>query len=361
MAKRTGLAELPLHGGHAPRWLFSRMVRLSKALVEVIVYEFGPEEFLRRMADPHWFQAFGCVLGFDWHSSGLTTTVCGALKEALTPMANDLGIFVCGGKARASRRTPQEIESWLAKKGLPSDYKVLVDYSRLVAKVDNTALQDGYQLYHHTFFFTKKGAWSVVQQGMNQETAYARRYHWLGEEVKSFVNEPHSGIASQRREKKVLNLVAKDSSEVRKVLINLLKEPPEKILKEINSAKKLVFPARHRLSEKDLSPRGLNKVLLKTYERQPNSFEDLLKIEGLGPKSLRALTLVSELIYDVSASREDPAKYSFAHGGKDGIPFPVDTKIYDKTINYIEELLKTARIEYSEKNKAFKRLRKIFN
>ncbi|OAG27862.1 DUF763 domain-containing protein [Thermodesulfatator autotrophicus] len=361
MARRTGLAELPLHGGHAPRWLFSRMVRLSRALVEVIVYEFGAEEFLRRLADPHWFQAFGCVLGFDWHSSGLTTTVCGALKEALTPLAADMGIFVCGGKAKASRRTPVEIETWLERQGLPSSYGVLIDYSRLVAKVDNTALQDGYQLYHHTFFFTKKGAWAVVQQGMNQENAYARRYHWLGEEVESFVNEPHSGIAAQHREKEVLNLVAQKSAEVRKVLVDLLKGPPEKILKEIDSAKKLVLSARHGLSEKDLSPKGLNKILLKAYEKKLSSFEDLLKIEGLGPKNLRALTLVSELIYDVSASREDPAKYSFAHGGKDGIPYPVDTKIYDKTISYIEELLKNARVEYSEKAKAFKRLRKFIN
>ena len=185
--KRTGVADLPLHGGHAPRWLFSRMVRLSRAISLVVIEEFGPEELLRRLADPFWFQAFGCMLGFDWHSSGLTTTVCGALKEALTPLALEAGVFVCGGKARASRRTPEEILSWAERAALPDSFKDFVKISRLTAKVDNTALQDGFTLYHHVFFFTKSGAWAVVQQGMNEKTAYARRYHWLGEKVQSLL------------------------------------------------------------------------------------------------------------------------------------------------------------------------------
>ncbi|WP_022853597.1 DUF763 domain-containing protein [Thermodesulfatator atlanticus] len=360
MGKRTGVAELPLHGGHAPRWLFARMVRLSRALVEVIAREFGPEEFLRRLADPYWFQAFGCVLGFDWHSSGLTTTVCGALKEALRPLAKDIGIFVCGGKARASRRTPQEIEDWLEACALPGSFKRLTHHSRLVAKVDNTALQDGYQLYHHSFFFTKSGAWAVVQQGMNQSNSYARRYHWLGERVKSFVNEPHTGIAAQKIEKEVLNLVAKESAEVRSSILALSKEKPDTILKEIAKAKKLILHKRHEITENDLEPRGLKKVLLKTYELKPKNFEEMLALEGLGPKNLRALTLISELIYDVSASRKDPARFSFAHGGKDGHPYPVNKPVYDQSIAYLEEMLNQARLEYSEKAKAFRRLHRLF-
>ncbi len=358
--KRTGTADLPLHGGHAPRWLFSRMVRLSRALVEVIALEFGVEEFLRRIADPHWFQAFGCVLGFDWHSSGLTTTVCGAVKEAIKPIAEDLGLFVCGGKAKASRRTPEEIIFWLEKCALPEELSHLVQKSRLAAKVDNTALQDGYQLYHHCFFFTRKGAWAVVQQGLNQKNAYARRYHWLGEKIRQMTEEPHSGIASQKKEAEVLNLVAKESGKAREVIVSLVKENPAKLLGEIERVTRLVLPRRHGLTEADLKPRGLEKVLLNTYENPPRNFENLLEVRGLGPKSLRALALLSELIYDAPASREDPAKYAFAHGGKDGHPYPVNREVYDTSISYLEELLSKARLEYSEKMKAFRRLHQLF-
>ncbi len=358
--RRTGTADLPLHGGHAPRWLFSRMVRLSRALIEVMALEFGVEEFLRRIADPHWFQAFGCVLGFDWHSSGLTTTVCGAVKEALAPVARDLGLFVCGGKARASRRTPEEILSWLEKGGLPQEFSALVQKSRLAAKIDNTALQDGYQLYHHCFFFTRKGAWAVVQQGLNEKTSYARRYHWLGERIRKMTQEPHSGIASQRKEETVLNLVARESLRAQEAIVSLTKEGPSRIMKEIERAKHLVLPRRHSLTEADLKPRGLEKVLLKTYESPPKDFEALLGVRGLGPKNLRALALLSELVYDVSVSRKDPAKYSFAHGGKDGHPYPVNRKVYDESIAYLEELLAKARLEHSEKMKAFRRLHQLF-
>ena len=360
MSRRTGTADLPLHGGHAPRWLFARMVRLARALVEVIALEFGVEEFLRRLADPFWFQAFGCVLGFDWHSSGLTTTVCGALKEAVSPMAEELGLFVCGGKARASRRTPEEILFWLEKCGLPEDFKSLVEKSRLSAKVDNTALQDGYQLYHHTFFFTRKGCWAVVQQGMNEKTAYARRYHWLSEKVERMTLEPHVGIACERREREVLNLVARESERAQEAMVLLVKEEPEVLLRELTRAKRLVLPRRHTLSKEDLAPRGFKKVLLKTYEASPKDFEELLKVPGLGPKSLRALALLSELVYDAPASRQDPARYAFAHGGKDGHPFPVDRQVYDQSIAYLEELLSKARVAYTEKMKAFRRLHQLF-
>ncbi len=358
--RRTGTADLPLHGGHAPRWLFARMVRLSRALIEVIALEFGVEEFLRRLADPFWFQAFGCVLGFDWHSSGLTTTVCGALKEATTPLAKDLGLFICGGKARASRRTPEEILFWLEKCGLPEEFFALVRKSRLAAKVDNTALQDGYQLYHHNFFFTRSGAWAVVQQGMNEKNSYARRYHWLGERVKKMTEEPHSGIASQKFEKEVLNLVARESLKTQETILSLTRESPSRILTEIEKIKRLVLPRRHTLKEADLKPQGLEKILLKTYENPPQDFENLLEIRGLGPKNLRALALLSELVYDAPASRKDPARYAFAHGGKDGHPFPVERKVYDQSIAYLEELLSKARLEYTEKMKAFRRLHQLF-
>lgn len=360
MARRTGVADLPLHGGHAPRWLFSRMVRLSRALVQVIVRDFGPEEVLKRLADPFWFQAFGCVLGFDWHSSGLTTTVCGALKEGLKPVALELGLFVCGGKARASRRTPEEIIAWAERAALPQDFAFLTQASRLAAKVDNTALQDGYQLYHHVFIFTKTGQWAVIQQGMNETNRYARRYHWLGSEVESFVLEPHSAIATQKREKEVLNFVARESLSAQKTLVKLAHRKPEENLQELAQVARLALPRRHGLAERDLLPKGLKKVLLKTYEERPANFEALLGVEGLGPKSLRALALLSELVYGEPVAKEDPARYAFAHGGKDGHPFPVDRKVYDQSIAYLEEILDKAKLNWQEKDKAFRRLHQLF-
>ncbi len=360
MANRTGITDLPLHGGHAPRWLFARMVRLSRALIRVIVLEFGPEEVLRRLSDPFWFQALGCVLGFDWHSSGLTTTVCGALKEALRPMSAEMGLFVCGGKARASRRTPEEIRFWLENAALPSSFSSLVEASRLAAKVDNTALQDGYQLYHHVFFFTASGKWAVIQQGMNTTSRYARRYHWLGERVESFVLEPHAGIAAVKKEKEVLNLVARESQSAQKAITNLAQQHPDEIWRELERVTRLVLPSRHSLTEADLHPRGLRKVLLRTYEEAPRNFEDLLKVEGLGPKSLRALALLSELVYQAPVARQDPARFAFAHGGKDGHPFPVDRRLYDQTIAYLEDLLCKARLGITEKNQAFRRLHQLF-
>ncbi len=360
MARRIGTADLPLHGGHAPRWLFARMVRLSRALIQIIIRDFGPEDLLARLADPFWFQAFGCVLGFDWHSSGLTTTVCGALKEAVKPLSLELGFFVCGGKARASRRTPQEILFWAEKAALPGRFSSLVRASRLAAKVDNTALQDGYQLYHHTFFFTRSGQWVVIQQGMNETNRYARRYHWLGERVESFVLEPHQAIASQRKEKDVLNLVARKSIPTQLAIVDMASRRPEETLKEMKLVARLILPQRHGLSEKDLLPKGLHKVLLKTYTQPPTDFEKLLEVEGLGPKSLRALALLSELVYNTPVAREDPARYAFAHGGKDGHPFPVERKIYDQSIAYLEEILSKAKLSGQEKDKAFRRLHQLF-
>ncbi|WP_456430915.1 DUF763 domain-containing protein [Thermosulfuriphilus sp.] len=358
MARRLGVANLPLHGGRAPRWLFERMVRLSQAIVFLIVDDYGPEEFLRRLADPFWFQALGCVLGFDWHSSGITTTVCGALKLALKDAGREVGLFVCGGKGATSRKTPLEIETICAKEALPQEFRGLVEASRLSAKVDNTALQDGYTLYHHSFFFTRSGLWAVVQQGMNETTAFARRYHWLGERVRDFTCEPHAAICAQEITRP-LNLVARESESARKSILALAREHPEANIRALKRIKTLNLPARHHLSLADLWPRGLEKVLIRTYEEQPHTFERLLSIKGLGPKALRALSLTAEIIHGVSVSRRDPARYAFAHGGKDGHPFPVDRKIYDQTTAFLEDVLTRARLGDRERREALRRLSQL--
>jgi len=354
-AQRTGIANLPLHYGKAPRWLFDRMTKLSREITIAIATEFGPEEMLHRLSDPFWFQAFGCVLGYDWHSSGVTTTVCGALKEGIKGLETDLGIFVAGGKGKTSRKTPSEIEG--VGHLLKSDSSSLVYASRMAAKVDNSALQDGYQLYHHTFLFTKNGSWSVVQQGMNEGNRYARRYHWLGEKVTDFVCEPHSAICSQARGE-ALNLVAAESDPARETITRIAKEEkPEKLVSQLKRLKTLDLPSRHHLSLVDIHPDRLHKTLLISYEHQPENFENLLSLEGVGPKTLRALGLISELIYDVPISLRDPALYSFAHGGKDGHPYPVDRKTYDRSIEILHQALERAKVGDKEKIAALRRLR----
>ncbi len=355
--KRTGYTDLPLHTGKAPRWLFNRMVKLARYITEYIITEFSPEEFLNKIADPFWFQAFGAVLGFDWHSSGLTTTVCGALKEALKPVEKEFGIFIAGGKGGTSRKTPDEI----LQKGeyININPEILIYASKLSAKVDNTALQDGFQLYHHTFIFTTNGRWAVIQQGMNPEIRYARRYHWLSSHLKSFVEEPHFAICCDIKTK-TLNLVAKESKQTQKVITTLSNEKPEKILNELNYIEKLSLPRRHFITPEDIDKNRLYKILLKTYETKPDNFEKLLGISGLGPKTLRALTLVSELIYGTKPSYKDPVRFSFAHGGKDGHPYPVDRETYDRTIEILRKSIEKIKIDRSEKNKALYRLFKFF-
>jgi hypothetical protein len=333
---RTGFAHLPLHGGKAPRWLFQRMVLLSREIIIFIVSEFGAAEVLRRLSDPYWFQAFGCVLGFDWHSSGVTTTVCGAVKEGLRDV--DTGIIVAGGKGATSRKTPSEITAACERIG--RDPQPLVYASKISAKVDNSAVQDGYQLYHHAFFFTPQGQWCIVQQGMNDANSMARRYHWLSDNVTSYVNEPHSAICCDSTAE-TLNLVATESEQVRDACVELAN---------------LEMPRRHLVKPGDINPKYLDKILVRTYEAAPKNFESLLAIEGVGPKTLRALALTSELIYGTAASRRDPARYSFAHGGKDGTPFPVDRPTYDKTIEIMRDALNRSRIDRSEKVAAFRRL-----
>src|SRR5215210_5620463 len=296
MPRHTGFASLPLHGGKAPAWLFGRMVKLSREIIIYLATEHGTTEVLRRLSDPFWFQAFGCVLGFDWHSSGVTTTVCGAVKEGLRDV--DTGIIVAGGKGAASRKTPAEITA--ACERLGRDPQPLVYASKISAEVDNSAVQDGYQLYHHAFFFTPRGQWCIVQQGMNDANSMARRYHWLSDNVTSYVNEPHAAICCDTTAE-TLNLVAAESAEVRAASAKLASEPPQVTLQALGHLPLLEMPRRHQVAKSDINPKYLQKILVRTYEAAPRDFEALLTIEGVGAKTLRALALTSELIFGTEA------------------------------------------------------------
>jgi hypothetical protein len=353
---RTGRTDLPLHGGKAPRWLFQRMTRLSREIVAALVEEHGPGEVLARVSDPFWFQTFGCVLGFDWHSSGVTTTVCGALKEGLAGRERELGLWVCGGKGARSRRTPGEIAR--ACQALGRDPAPLVYASRMSAKVDSAAVQDGYQLYAHSFLFAADGAWAVVQQGMNGETRLARRYHWLSAGVEDFVQEPHAAICSDRVGQLTLNMVAAESAGARTSSAEAARMRPAALLGEVEPylGEHLFMPRRHDIRREDISPRNFHKVLLATYERQPAGFEQLLATPGVGARTVRALALISELVWGRPPSWRDPARFAFAHGGKDGHPFPVDRATYDRSIEILSGSLRRARLEHSDKRGAFGRL-----
>ena len=354
---RTGIANLPLHYGKVPPWLFDRMVKLAREITIAIISDFGSEEMLRRLSHPYWFQAFGCILGYDWHSSGVTTTLCGALKEAVKGLEKDLDLFIAGGKGKTSRRTPGEIEDW--GDSISLNPAPLVYASRMSAKVDSSAIQDGYQLYHHTFLFTASGSWAVVQQGMNEATRYARRYHWLGETVANFVNEPHSAILSQAKGQ-ALNLVASESDPARTTITDIAtNEKPEHILSDLKKLKTLNLPPHHYLSTHDLHPDSLSRILLSTYDRQPEDFEQLLGLKGVGPKTIRALSLISELVYGVAPSYRDPARYSFAHGGKDGIPYPINRKTYDQSIELLSKAIHKTKLGIREKNEALGRLKRV--
>jgi uncharacterized protein len=356
--RQTGIAQLPLHGGKAPAWLFQRMVRLGREITRLIVENDGPEAFLQRIADPFWLQSLGCVLGFDWHSSGVTTTVCGALKEGLKGREKELGLIIAGGKGATSRKTPREIVTAGEKYPLDCSPDALVYLSRLTAKVDNNAIQDGFQLYHHSFFFTFSGSWAVVQQGMNDR--FARRYHWLSESVQSMTVDPHSAICSNLQQERALNLVALASQKAQSMITDLSHERPEKLIGEIHRLQTLSLPAHHKVSVSDIHPKSIEKILLKTYERKAKDFEELLSMPGVGAKTLRALTLIGEIAYGTPACWKDPAKFSFAHGGKDGHPYPVDRKLYDESVQFLRRTLERAHIERSDKENALKRLHKLF-
>jgi uncharacterized protein len=396
MTRHTGYAHLPLHPGRAPAWLFTRMTRLAREVAVHIVADQGAEQLLRRLSDPFWFQAFGCVLGFDWHSSGVTTTVTGALKQGLADIGPELGVCAQGGKGATSRKTPAEISERCER--LDLDPRPLVYASRMAAKVDSAAVQDGYQLYHHAFFFTKAGHWCVVQQGMNGATRTARRYHWLSESLTSFVSDPHAAICSDQRVT-TLNLVALEHANVRNASLELATTSPARVLEVVRHLRRrksepgvisgrlpfdepepdtgliapedpasiksgwisagapvLDMPAAHALQLQHLDPGHLESVLLSTYERAPQTFEALLGLAGVGPRTLRALALVSEVIYGTPVSTRDPARFAFAHGGKDGTPFPVDRETYDRTIDVLHRAMTSARVDRSEKVDALKRL-----
>jgi hypothetical protein len=351
---KTGVAHLPLHYGKAPPWLFQRMKSLAREVALLIIDAYGAEEMLSRLSDPFWFQAFGCVLGFDWHSSGVTTTVCGALKEGIRGMEKDLGFFIAGGKGKASRKTPQEIEEICHQVSI--DGTPLIYSSRISAKVDSAAVQDGYQIYHHTFFFTQAGKWAVVQQGMNEETRYARRYHWFSKGVNDFVCEPHWAVCCDQRNEG-LNLVAQESKKTRQTITELSREKPEFLINEGRKINELYLQKEHPVPMEKIRLEKMENIFIKIYSRSPENFEKLLGIQGVGPKSLRALSLISELIYGAKPSVKDPTQFSFTHGGKDGHPYPVDRKAYDKSIEVLKIALEKAKVGDREKMEGIQRLR----
>ncbi|MCX6091076.1 MAG: DUF763 domain-containing protein [Candidatus Atribacteria bacterium] len=357
---RTGTANLPLHNGKAPAWLFQRMVKLSREIISLLVYERGTKEILLRLSDPYWFQSFGCVLGFDWHSSGVTTTVCGAMKEGLRGLERELGLAVAGGKGSASRRTPDDIRQFAGVISLATDAEILVYASKMSAKVDNTAVQDGYQLYHHTFVFDHDGDWAVVQQGMNDANGWARRYHWLSKTLPSFVRDPHAAVCAEQRGDILLNMVAGEAELNRRAVAHLASEQPELVEREAKKTLECNLAQRHEVSLADLNPRYFHKILLKTYERQPADFQKLLEIEGVGPKTVRALALIADLLYGVPISTRDPARFSFAHGGKDGHPYPVDRSNYDQSIEIMKRAVEQSKLGRQEISNAIRRLRSFY-
>lgn len=353
---RRGYADLPLHGGKAPKWLFSRMVKLAREITLSIVINFGRDEFIKRISDPVWFQSFGCVLGFDWHSSGITTTVTGALKEGLKDVEREIGIFFAGGKGRRGIRTPKDIEAW-GEKGFINftTANELKKISRLVAKVDSHGLQDGFSIYHHFFIYTKDTKWAVIEQGMKKEGKFARRYHWLSDEIKSFVSDPHKGVVSERKEKP-LNLIDSSIEATRKDIVKISKEISLKELDRIKDIKKIKFPYHHPIFFEDYDEKRLKNIVAKLKDLSLNNFEELLLVEGVGSKTLRALALLSHLIFGSDLSFKDPVSFSFAHGGKDGYPYPVDRRTYDESIEILRAAVEKAKLGYTEKMKALKKL-----
>jgi len=351
--KRSGTADLPLHYGHVPLWLADRMSKLGFAIVETIALEFSTSEVISKLSNPFWFQSFGAVMGMDWHSSGITTSVLGTLKKSVNPHSKELGIYICGGKGKHSMQTPQELLFVGEKTGL--DGNDLANCSRLTAKVDNTAIQDGFQLYQHNFIVDNKGQWAVIQQGMNPNSKTARRYHWHSKDLQSFINEPHTFIYGENQGS-ILNLTAQSAEKSRAGILELSKESPAKIMKEMQY---LSMPAHHDVRMEDVNMKRLGAMLWATHENKPEDFEELLLLKGMGPRALQSLALVSEVIYGTPTRFEDPARFSFAHGGKDGHPFPVPLKIYDETINTLQKAINRAKIGNNDKIEAIKKLSEI--
>jgi hypothetical protein len=384
---KRGIATFTLDTGKCPPWLFERMVKLGRSMTEVLIEEYGPDEYIKRIADPVWFQSLGTVLAFDWNASGLTTILTAALKEAIRGREKELGIFIAGGKGATSKKTPEEIENWGARLLMPTaTTNKLVYSSKMSAKVDSSLIQDDYTLYHHAFFFSKNGAWTVVQQGMNTKNATARRYHWYSDNPADvdFTVEPHKGIASQVFKPIVLNLVATKSKKNKDLSVDLVGAGYNTLMKDIELLRKHSGAVSRMLAVKDsgqqeivfaefdrvefkhhgveledfTKSKYLDKILQKVTYETPEDFENLLAIKGVGGKTIRALSLVSEIIYGAEPSYQDPARYSFAHGGKDATPYPVDKGTYDQTIQILERAVRRSKIDPLEKDKALKRIAK---
>ena len=378
-----GIASFGLDYGHCPPWLFDRMVKLGREMTHALVLEYGPDEFIKRIADPAWFQSLGTVLAFDWNASGLTTILTAALKEAIRGEEKDLGIFICGGKGKTSRKTPDEIRTWGDRLSLSAPQaEKLVYNSKMSAKVDSALVQDGFQLYHHAFFFSRGGSWAVVQQGMNQERRSARRYHWYSESINDLVSEPHSGISSPVVMKSVLDLTARASGKTRELSTELVRAGYATLMKDITLLRKYSSPLSqsaaikmphgeqltllnletrefryHPVIHEDFSKsKYLEKVLAGITDAKPANYESLVSLKGVGPKTVRALALVGEVIYGAKPSYEDPARYSFAHGGKDATPYPVDRRTYDQTIAILGSAISKTKLSALEKNRAMQRL-----
>src|SRR5437763_3174379 len=348
--KRSGIADLPLHGGRVPAWLAQRMTTLGTAIVESVVLHYGTSELLSRLRDPFWFQALGSVMGMDWHSSGITTSVLGALKRGLNPRAAELGLYICGGRGKESRKTPDELRVVAERRSL--DGEALVRTSRLTAKIDNNCIADGFQIYLHSFIVAASGEWVVVQQGMNDASGLARRYHWQLASVRDFVEEPHTGIVGERQGT-IMNLVDAQAGPAQKALLAIAHESPEVTLKEIPH---LRMPQHHDVRPENVDLKRLGAVLAVAYDRELSGFADLLLVENLGPRTLQTLAMVAELIHGTPVRFSDPARYSFALGGKDRHPFPVPLKTYDESIGVLRRSLDVAKIDGGEKLEGFKRL-----
>ena len=351
--KRSGTADLPLHGGRVPSWLAKRMTELGTAIAEQVILNYGRSEFLTRLSDPFWFQAYGAVMGMDWHSSGITTSVLGALKRGMNPRFSELGVMVCGGRGRHSIRTPDELRAFSERTGL--DGEALAKTSRLTARVDNNAIADGFQLYLHSFIVTESGEWSVVQQGMNPQNHLARRYHWHSATVRNFVSDPHSAIVGEPQGE-IRNLVDARAERAQDALLSITRAPLESVLTDV---RKLSMPMHHDVRAKDVDLKRLGAVLAVAHEEELRDFASLLLVEGLGPRTLQSLALIAEVIHGAPSRFSDPARFSFAHGGKDGHPFPVPLQVYDDTLAVLRRSLEAARLGHTEKLQGFRRLDRL--
>jgi hypothetical protein len=348
--RRSGSADLPLHGGRVPPWLAERMTKLGTAIVESVLYHHGPSELLSRLSDPFWFQALGCVMGMDWHSSGITTSVMGALKRGLTPRARELGVYVCGGRGKHSRKTPQELQAVAQRTGLNGEE--LTCASRLTARIDNNAIADGFQIYLHTFILTAAGEWAVVQQGMNEARGTARRYHWHSATVRDFTSDPHTAIVGPHAGA-IINLVDGRAKPAQQAMLQIVREHPDRILREVRNFQ---APAHHDVRAKDVDLKRLGAVLAVAYEREFRDFASLLLLEKLGPRTLQSLALIAEVVHGAPSRFSDPARFSFALGGKDRHPFPVPLKTYDQSIAVLRNSLDAAKLGDTDKSDGFSRL-----